>query len=516
MLNESGRFEAIPRPEADPQEDFFIQQEMVFSDLRLSVYRDSAGVAATLLDLLPTPNDPSDMQSSDLLRTKTIRTYTPVATYGATAVPVAGGTVGQLGIQGTLGFFYDTGYAGGTNVFSPANIAIDGTSAAHNRGQFKFVDANLTGLPVRVQLGTQSRETAVGLVATYAEIYNGDGTNGFDVRRGYVRLVDPTVTHSVALGKFDPLLGDPASLPIFLIPESRPIGAVGNVDVNKWKSIPQVRYSFLMDELACADDRLEWSLSMEDQSILSDVPSPAGGATLQRYPAFATRLRYQPSTQGFASFQVGAVARPIGVEDAAFVEYFEPGWGIATMGRFELPTQAVDAVYFGVCGGKGTGGYIWNGTNAANFASGTLNTLSNFGAFTAYQRFWGDPQLNNNLLSNFIIGYVQGDAPAATDTQTLHQMAANLIWNFSATSAVAVEYQYGRREVGSGATGDDHRIMFGLQFTPSKTREGDSGSTAAAPAFGDDGPSFRNYGGPSATPQMAPRSQRSGMSSLRL
>jgi hypothetical protein len=181
-------------------------------------------------------------------------------------------------------------------------------------------------------------------------------------------------------------------------------------------------------------------------------------ALLQRWPIFIGRYRYSPNN--FASYQIAALVRPITIDDPNFVDHTATAWGLSGITRF-CNASKTDAIYGGFVIGKGIGGYIYGGTEAAIVPNTTtITTLNNFGSYIGYQHVWYAKDASHNLSSDIAYGYVLGDAPTSSDNRVLNQAWANLLWNVTDKSAVGLEYQFGSRVIGSGNHGDDNRIMF--------------------------------------------------------
>ena len=81
------------------------------------------------------------------------------------------GLVLQTQVQVRPGAFIDTGYAGTGTTLNPGAIAINGSSAAHNRGQFiVFGQFGAANVPSRVQLGAQMPTNGAGTFQTSVDI----------------------------------------------------------------------------------------------------------------------------------------------------------------------------------------------------------------------------------------------------------------------------------------------------------------------------------------------------------
>jgi hypothetical protein len=266
------------------------------------------------------------------------------------------------------------------------------------------------------------------------------------------------------LGKAETAFGDLGSAPMLIDTGGLPIGAVGVVDesTNTFTSVAQVRYTRHWN-----NDQLETTVSLEENRFIGDVDY--AGETEHFWPSFVGRLRFI-GDDDFSSFQIAALVRPIGFIDAAFVDRAVTGWGLSAIGRV-CNEARTDALYFGLVGGHGCGGYIYGDIQAAFVPTPTsIRALDNFGGYIAYQHVWSQIDVTRNLSSNLAYGYVSSDTNIASDNRQLHHAWCNLLWNASDSTAFGAEYQYGRREVGDGTGGDNHRIMFVAQFSSPTAR----------------------------------------------
>lgn len=424
------------------------------------------------VDQLPIAADPNDFHSNPLhaapaigvaAQSRLLHFFTApaCAAYDEWQPPIA------YGLQMRPGVFYDTGaFENESTMFRPGRIALDGTPDARRRGRIVFHDmpSELKKLPARLQLTTAF-----------------NGRNNFDVAQAYVdamHLGDNKLRGRSAfvrayagddgllLGKAETTFGDLGSAPMLIATGALPIGSVGivNESTNALESVPQLRYTRHWN-----NDSLETTFALEENKDLGDVDF--NGEEEHWWPTFVGRVRLQSETDEFNSFQVAGLLRPIGFNDFNFEDHAVLAWGLSAVGRL-CNEERTDAVYFGVTGGEGIGGYIYGDIKAAEVTSPTsISALSNFGAYVAYQRVWARRGVTENLSSNVAYGCVASDTLAPTDNRRLHQAWCNLLWNASDNTGFGLEYQYASREVGSGNRGDDHRIMFVAIFSTDSDRE---------------------------------------------
>lgn len=425
-------------------------------------------------DFLPPMDDPNDFQSNPLFGRQSlgmgIKPAFPEFLFGANDPSDPQSPFVRFGIQPRPGVFYDTGYLNGAATFNPANIAVDGSEGAHSRGQlFYNMTKDLASLPVRGQIELQNAQFfSMGPSQLYLDAVFLDGDQVF-ARNAYFRLF-ADLENAIAVGKAETVFGDLGNAPFLISTGALPIGAVSaqqDSGETAFTGIPQVRYTRYWGP----QGRLEGTLSIEDQSGFDDIINIGTDTTLlHRWPVFVGRLRLRGATD-FDSYQVAALVRPMGFDDANYNDHFTTGWGVSALARF-CNSGRTDALYIGGASGQGIGGYIYGGTKSAIVTDTEIQALTNTGAYVGWQHVWAYINPSRNLTSNFMYGYVWGETPRPDDNSLLHQAGGNLIWNASDGLGYGLEYQYGSRELGSHVQGDDHRIMFVLQATIANKQRG--------------------------------------------
>jgi hypothetical protein len=374
----------------------------------------------------------------------------------------------SYGLQMRPGVFYDTGaFEDGSTDFRPGTIALDGTADARRRGRIHFheLEHNLQALPARLQLNAAFDQVS-GI--DFAQAYV-DGMHASDntLRGRSVFVRAYAGDHGLLVGKAETAFGDLGSSPMLIANGALPIGAVGIIDesTNAFTGVAQLRYMRHWD-----DDRVETTFSLEENRTIGDVDFD--GQVEHYWPTFVARLRLLDDGD-FNSLQIAGLARPIGFNDATFEDRTTTGWGLSVIGKI-CDEARLNALYGGVVGGQGIGGYMYGDVLAARAITPTdIQSFNNYGAYAAYQHVWGIPSIEANLSSNVAYGFVSASATAPTDNVNLQQAWCNLLWNASDNAAFGIEYQYAFREVVSGVDGDNHRIMFIAQFsTPTARRLG--------------------------------------------
>ncbi len=427
-------------------------------------------------DLLPHPVDSNDLQVQPLLDKSSLGpAYRPqlgvLGPRAKTAAPASDSFFLRLGLQARPGVFYDTGYAGGGQTFNPRNIAVDGSAAAHQRGQITFSQFNdgLRNLPLRMQLDTQTLNLLgldSGRAQAYLDLYtldNGDVT----ARNVYANFVS-NQENGFLIGKAETAFGDMGSVAVSTPTFTLPVGAVAVAGTTL--TVPQLRYTRWLGE--------GWSttFSMEDPStVSSDIVLPGGNTILHRWPVLTGRARYV-GENGWDTYQLSGLIRRVGFEnDATSQEFFATGWGISGTARFRNE-ERTDAMFLGGVVGQGIGGYIFGTPTGAKFADvavpASFDVLKNIGAFAALNHIWYRTEDDHSLSSNFGYGYVLGETLTKSDNRKLQQAWCNLLWDATANSAYGLEYQYGMRTDGAGKSGDDHRLMFVIQVGTGSTSAG--------------------------------------------
>jgi hypothetical protein len=448
-------------------------------------------------DILPHPSDVNDLHSHNLLGTTPLNTFTLVSGSPTDSIPPI---IGQIGVQTRPGLYYDTGVLNDIT-FTPGKIVLDNDPQLRNRGNVFF---NLPGdpgsnyrWPVSFQSGAHAllpMETKT-LVQTHFDLFSPNAQNLL-TRRAYVRAVagehaSPGDSYQeLLLGKSDPLFGDYGSAPKTLFNGAPVIGMIAAQaqSTGGYQGIPELRYTYHM--ALDPHETLEASLAIDQQSVLNDWTVTAAASKTQTvvhdYPIFTGRSRYN-FNDGHSSIQFAALVRPMGSDDEVLQHHSATGWGLSTIGSFVIDRdEQMNLLLVSAAGGRAIGGYIFGGTPAAIVSTSSIRLLGNAGFNGSYQRYWWrSPDNSRFLTSYFTYGFVGGQAVDQVTNTRLHQVSCNLFWQFSDNAQVGVEYDYGRRIIGSGRDGEDNRIWFVFSATTAGSK--DTAKTAeyrgtAAPA----------------------------------
>ena len=228
----------------------------------------------------------------------------------------------------------------------------------------------------------------------------------------------------------------------------------------------------------------------------STTVRPANSVVLNRYPTIAGRIRYQGAND-FNSIQVAALMISMGFDNGANSrEDFETGYGFSTNLRVDLGGDGRrHTAYLGAVGGKGIAGYIYGHVPGAiiDWTNDRIDVVTNIGAYAAYGHVFGIREDGSYWSSNLMGGMVQAGDTIPGENRQLYQLGANLLWNkINPAISAGLEYQYGARLVQDGPAlvdnrGENHRLMFVVQFssTNSLTKAGGRSAAvqAAAPSF---------------------------------
>jgi hypothetical protein len=465
----------VEEPEFQPYVDTVMYlgvelQEVIETPMGVRLYADPDGLFySSSADQLPPAADANDFHNNPLhappglsMASQSRLLHFLTTPWGA---PYDANAPRQsFGLQARPGLFYDTGaFEGGSTAFRPGTIALDNTDAARTRGRTYFNEFpdTLESLPARMQYNIAFDDTyGVDHAQAYVDAVhlNDNSLRGRSFfLRGYVG------DDGILIGKAETTFGDIGSAPMLIATGALPIGSVGIIDEgeNASTSVPQIRFT-----QHWYNDRLESTVAIEENSSIADIDY--GGQVEHIWPSFVGRIRLK-GDDDFNSCQLAGMARPIGINDPTFIDHSVTAWGISLIGRF-CNQARTDALYFGVVGGEGIGGYIYGDIRAAIVPTPTTITkLDNFGTYVAYQHVWS-PQdttmaATRNLSSNVAYGYVSSETFAPTDNRHLHQAWCNLLWNATDTAAFGIECQYGEREIADGNQGDNFRIMFVAQIS---------------------------------------------------
>lgn len=359
----------------------------------------------------------------------------------ALAQTVAAPAAGEKGLRWTTGDFtwkvggyikvdaiHDFDEIGSTDTFDPRTIPTDDSGEP---GDSTRIHARQTRFNLDVRGPTDAGE--------FRAFFEGDffgDKNTFRVRHAYASV------DRLMGGQTWTTFMDEAAMPETLDFES-PI------------AFPMIRQAMVRFTQPM-DDGSYWAVAIEDPD--SDVIPPSGvpGEADEPLPDLTGRVHWEHGSGHVQLGVFGGMAR------------FDPDsgptedvglWGLNLSTKLE--TWGRDNAIVQVTYGDGVGRYR-GGTTAAFDAAGDLEAVPVLGLLGSYQHHWSD-----EYRSTLAYSWGEGDLPdgvAATTTEALEYLAANLIWQFSDRSWAGIEYLYGSRETFDGADGDAHRIQLSLRF----------------------------------------------------
>ncbi len=167
-------------------------------------------------------------------------------------------------------------------------------------------------------------------------------------------------------------------------------------------------------------------------------------------------LRYNHAGQR-SQFTAAGMLRQLGIDGPAGTDR-ELAWALSLSGKFDLGSNDLRWM---LSGGSGIGRYL--GLNTANEAvldaDGNLNTIDALGGFVSYRHLWNDQWRSNFTLSAFRADN-DTDLTGMAVTKSAESAHVNLIYQATAHLRFGIEYQYARREIESGASGNMNRLQF--------------------------------------------------------
>ena len=222
---------------------------------------------------------------------------------------------------------------------------------------------------------------------------------------------------------------------------------------------PQIRYSqpFL-------DTRLQLAVSLEQPNAQIRLTDPVYGSdasTVNRRPDFAAHVRYEAKRLGH--LQLSGIYRYLSYDNNNTGQGV-PGWGVSLSGGLNL--FAHDALTAQGTYGEGIARYIRgpSGANedAALDSHGNLRALPVWGVAVGYTHVWDD-----KWKSTVSYGYAHVDTEASSGQFAFahsNYVSGNLIYQWSPSFRLGIEYLYGTKEVRNGASHDGQRLNFVVQY----------------------------------------------------
>src|SRR5262245_26050341 len=208
-------------------------------------------------------------------------------------------------------------------------------------------------------------------------------------------------------------------------------------------AFPQIRQAMIRYTHNLDDQGNYFAFALEDPRS-SIIAPPVPGDTEEPIPDITGRVRWKNE---YGHVQMGLFAGAArfnpdaGSAENAFL------WGLNLSSKFDLCKHDYGIVQLTY--GPGVGRYR-GGITAAPDASGNLEAVEVFGVMGALQHDW-----NEQWRSNVSYAWAKANLPggvAATTTEPLSYLAANVIWQFCDKAWCGIEYLYGCNE-----PFDDHR-----------------------------------------------------------
>jgi hypothetical protein len=343
-----------------------------------------------------------------------------------------------------LDTMHNTGFIDDTPKYFPSQIALRGSPEALQRGRFE-----MSGESSEVMLNFAAPTLSQGARAQVTTRFT-DTTPELRIAAGQV---DVTTNTQLTGGITWTTFGHEKARPMSIINDGTPTGAVFR---------RQAQARFVMSN----SNGFRFATAIENP-ISNDYVLPAAAVALPRWPDFVSRVRWRDPHNKVNDVQLAVLVRGMGFRDAADVEQFATGWGLA--GSAQLQVFEEDRVHFGVVGGEGLGRYLFglgvsdNDVTAAGLnAAGTFTPVPHIGAYFGYRHIWSPC-----LMSNVGYGYAHADLIAglpANVTRKTQNAWTNMVLAVTDQFFVGVEYHYGMTENNSGLDGDNHRIQVTLSY----------------------------------------------------
>ena len=221
----------------------------------------------------------------------------------------------------------------------------------------------------------------------------------------------------------------------------------------------QVRYTqpFL-------DTRLQLAFAVEQPNSQINTSNPAYGSganTVNRAPDLTAHVRYEDKKLGH--IQLSGIYRYLAFDNDDDGQGVS-GWGVSLTGEVNL--FAHDALTFEGTYGEGIARYIQDpsGQNedAALDDNGVLRALPAWGVAVGYTHQW-IPKWKSTVS----YGYANVDTENSNGQFAFdhsNYVSANLIYQWSPSFRLGLEYLYGTNEVRNGASHDGQRLNFVVKY----------------------------------------------------
>ncbi len=347
----------------------------------------------------------------------------------------------QVGGFVQLDAITDTNRIGSKDSFVVSSIPTNGEAA----GQTNF-SVRQTRLFVRT-----SAPTDWGSLITHVEgdFFGPDGTD-FRLRHAYGQIGEKS---QLLAGQTWTTFMDASVYPAIFDYQ----GPNGMVLVRQ----PMVRFTQFFEH------DLQWQIALEDPNpdLSTEVATPGTDTSL--WPDLTTAVRWSPD---WGHLQLAGILRDLTFDPDSGSRTSELGWGVNFTGAVNLFQEVdkgkQDNLLFEVTGGQGIGNYFndTNGIGEDGFvnASGNLDALGIWGGFVAYQHFWTSKWATTVGYSYLKVDTSSDQPGDAYDSG--HYGVANIAYYPTPRLWLGLELLYGVRNDKGGASGDDGRLSFSVQY----------------------------------------------------
>lgn len=236
---------------------------------------------------------------------------------------------------------------------------------------------------------------------------------------------------------------DPSAVPQTLDFE----GAVSNVNR---------RQGLLRFDQPLGDGGWSWAISLEDPTIIIEVPVGIEGQGRTESPDLITRLRLQ---RDWGESQAAFLIRRLGFQPDGESVIAGTAWGINLTGSIHLTDDT--RFYSQLTFGEGIGSYrgspdvVAIGTNSAAI-------LPMLGWMIGTKHIWCDRLTSNVTISELVLDDLAGQPPS--NLRQTNYLAANLIYNPYDRVFCGIEYLHGLRKNQSGLQAEANRIQISCGF----------------------------------------------------
>jgi len=225
---------------------------------------------------------------------------------------------------------------------------------------------------------------------------------------------------------------------------------------------PQLRFT----DKFC--DHWQWQIALEDPNpdISRQAAAPAGSAS-SVLPDLTSNVRWTPK---WGHLQLAGILRQITFDPNVGSRSSELGWGMNFTGQvnvFEpLEKGKPDNIVYQLVYGHGIANYINDtsglGQDAFVNNTGHLNALTEWGGFVAYQHWWHAKWCSSVGYSYLKLENDSGQTPG--DYKDGHYLVVNVMYFPIERICLGLEGLYGIRQDKDGATGEDGRMSFSVQY----------------------------------------------------